>query len=254
MTINKHWYNGSEMSKEVPDYTQPVAYDAEGQPLYAHPPKKEVEQQFVHVTRSTEPVKLKVSKEVRDRHEQSLVRYPDLNLSEAEYMIMAVRRHPIAIVLPFTIGALLLGMALSFLFNYDLVIIALNLEGTLANPSVAILPVLLFSTLVIIGLYVVYFVYNNNRFFLTNESVIQRIQYSLFAFQEQTISLGEVEDVNYSQKGILQLLLNYGTIRLSTLGDEHTYQFPFVAHPKKHCATLNNAVEAYKNGRTVSGL
>lgn len=240
------------MNKETQDYSQPVAYDAEGRPLYAHPPKNEAEQQIVHVTRSTEPVKLKVSKEVRDRHEQSLARYPDLNLSEAEYMIMPVRRHPIAIFIPFTIGALLLGLVLSLLFNYDLVVIALNLEGSLADPSVAVLPVLLLSTLIVIGLYVVYFIYSNNRFYLTNESVIQRIQYSLFSFQEQTISLGEVEDANYSQKGILQLFFNYGTIRLSTLGDEHTYQFPFVAHPKTHCATLNNAVEAYKNGRTVS--
>ena len=69
--------------------------------------------------------------------------------------------------------------------------------------------------------------------------------------REQTVSLGSIEDASFKQNGILQTVLDYGTIRLSTEGQETTYVFRYVAHPKKQIATLNNAIEAFKNGRPV---
>ena len=102
-----------------------------------------------------------------------------------------------------------------------------------------------------IGGYIAYWVYTANKFFLTNESVIQEIQLGLFTHHEQTVSLANVEDASYDQHGIIQMMFNYGSIRLSTEGEETTYRFSFVANPKQQIATLNNAVEAFKNGRPV---
>ena len=95
-------------------------------------------------------------------------------------------------------------------------------------------------------------VYQANRFYLTNESVIQHIQTSLFSKKDQTISLANIEDASYRQQGILQTILNYGSIRLSTEGEETTYRFNFVANPKREVDKLNNAVEAFKNFRPVN--
>lgn len=89
-------------------------------------------------------------------------------------------------------------------------------------------------------------------FYLTNESVIQEIQTSIFSHTEQTVSLMNIEDASYNQRGVLQAMFNYGSIRLSTEGDETTYRFSFVANPKQEIATLNNAVEDFKNGRPVA--
>lgn len=94
-------------------------------------------------------------------------------------------------------------------------------------------------------------VYINNRFFLTNESVIQELQFGLFSRHEQTVSLLNIEDASFSQRGPLQAMFNYGSIRLSTEGDETTYRFDYVADPKREIAVLNNAIEAFKNGRPV---
>jgi hypothetical protein len=81
--------------------------------------------------------------------------------------------------------------------------------------------------------------------------VIQEIQVSLFSRHEQTVSLVNIEDASFRQQGIIQTMFNYGSIRLSTEGDETTYRFDYVADPKQQIATLNNAVEAFKNGRPV---
>lgn len=240
------------------EYAHPVAYDAEGQPLYAHPPVTSsppttpIQPQVVHQSRPADPVRQEVSPEVKLKHDRSKLEYPELNLSDQEYIITAIKRHPIGLFIPLAIGLLLVSLTLSLLFNYDILIQLFNLTGPAADPLVASVPILLFALLASLGTYVAYSVYNNNRFFLTNESVIQEIQVSLFTHNEQTVSLGNIEDASYTQQGIIQQLFNFGSIRLSTEGDETTYRFTYVANPKQHLATLNNAVEAFKNGRPVS--
>lgn len=239
-----------------PETPQPVAYDAQGRPLYAHPPMNptpaEPAQTVVHVARPLEPDHPVVSDEVQQKHDRSKQHYPFLNLSIGEYVIRAVRRHPIGLIIPLTIGTLLIAAALTLLVGYEELSVALVMTGPLSEASFVAVPILVFVALVAFSMFVSYYVYVNNKFFLTNESVIQEIQHTLFSRLEQTVSLANIEDASFTQHGILQQILDYGDIRLSTEGDETTYRFTYVAHPKEHIARLNNAVEAFKNGRPVS--
>lgn len=241
------------------DFQQPVAYDAEGRPLYAHPPQPQPQPQpqapvaapVVQVVRPHEPQSPVISIESQRRHDRSASMYPTLNLSAGEYVISAVRRHPIGLIIPLAMGTLLIGMTLAILFNYSYFVDRFLITGALADVSSVIVPMLIFVVLVILGMFVSYYVYVSNKFFLTNESVIQEIQTTLFARHEQTVSLGNIEDASFSQAGIMQQVFDYGDIRLSTEGDETTYRFSYVASPKNHIARLNNAVEAFKTGRPV---
>jgi len=176
-----------------------------------------------------------------------------LNLSDGEYIISAVRRHPIGLIIPLGIGTLIVAFALSILINYDLIVEGMALTGPLADIGTVAVPILVLIGIVGLAMFITYYVYVNNKFFLTNESVIQELQISLFSRQEQTVSLSNIEDASYTQLGVFQQILDYGDIRLSTEGDETTYRFTYVASPKTHIAQLNNAVEAFKNGRPVTG-
>ena len=49
-------------------------------------------------------------------------------------------------------------------------------------------------------------IYLQNHFYMTNESVIQEIQGSLFYRHEQTVSLGSIEDASFRQSGVIQTL------------------------------------------------
>ncbi|MGH7218144.1 MAG: PH domain-containing protein [Candidatus Microsaccharimonas sp.] len=206
---------------------------------------------IVHVARPIEPEQLEVSPERQKLHERSRRLYPFLNLSKGEYVIAAVRRHPIGIILPLAVGTLLIAAALSVLANYDIFSTTFQITGPLETAESIAVPILAFVGIVVLYMAVAYYVYTNNKFFLTNESVIQEIQTSLFSRQEQTVSLANIEDASFTQHGILQQILDYGDIRLSTEGDETTYRFSYVASPKNHIERLNNAVEAFKNGRPV---
>ena len=249
--------NDQPQNPEVPvNPPQPVAYDAQGRPLYAHPPAAPAASApqsptLVHVARSHEPEKMVISPERQKLHDRSKRHYPFLNLSEGEYVISAVRRHPIGAILPLAAGTLVIGIALAILFNYEAFVETLSITGPLADVATVAMPIWILVGVVGLIMAISYYVYSNNKFFMTNESIIQEIQTTLFSRQEQTVSLGSIEDASFTQHGVLQQILDYGDIRLSTEGDETTYRFSYVTSPKNHIAELNNAVEAFKNGRPV---
>ena len=221
---------------------QPVAYDKDGNPLYAQP-------QFVHYSRAVQPMEEHISPEVAKAHDESVKKYPRLNLSKSEYVLSAVYRHPIGLLKIWFVGLVLIA---AFLAVYAFTFMNPDSTSPLQNFAPAAASILaLMIILIIIGVFVATYVYNDNRFFLTNESVIQEIRNGLFSKNEQTVSLSNIEDASFKQGGILPVLLNYGMIRLSTEGDETTYRFSYVSNPKKQIAILNNAVEAFKNGRPV---
>lgn len=237
------------MSQEN-NHQKPVAYDEQGRPLYLHPPAN-VQPQVVHLARSTNPAKVHLSEEVKKKHTESKKRYPSLNISDGEYVISAVRRHPIGIV--FIIGSAAIFIAM-IIVMWILAFTSPLVPGFAIQPSAAPaanLLALLVCILTALIAWAAIAIYRGNKFYLTNESVIQELQTSLISRQEQTVSLENIEDASFTQKTILQQLLNYGSIRLSTEGEETTYQFSYVSNPKQQISVLNNAVEAFKNGRPI---
>lgn len=243
-------------SQDAPAQPQPVAYDTNGNPLYAAPPQVNTDNQqgpqIVHLSRAIAPEKQELSPEVKARHEKSMRDYPHLNLSPGEFIISAVRRHPIGLAVPVGLTIFLIALVASIVINYSLIVENMGLLTPPPLGAVAIFGLLLI-VLFGIGGYVAVWVYVNNKFFLTNESVIQELQTSLFVRKEQTVSLANIEDASYDQHGMIQMMFNYGKIRLSTQGDETTYRFDYVSNPKQQIAILNNAVEAFKNGRPIDG-
>lgn len=270
--------------QQSPGPIKPIAYDADGNPLYAAPqsqrttarpsgfsshvtnapepqeghnfnPQMRVqygnEPHVVHTTRSFEPRVNPIGPDLHARHEESKRLYPDLNLSEGEFVLTSVKRHPIGLIAPLaaTIAAVILLLAAWI--TYPSVATADQQTGQIIG--IGPISVVIFSLIILVGIfgYIAVWIYMRNTFYLTNESVIQEIQHGVFSKREQTVSLGSIEDASYRQFGILQSVFNYGTIRLSTEGEETTYRFHYVANPKKQIAILNNAIESFKNGRPV---
>ncbi len=203
----------------------------------------------MHATRNPEGANLSVSDKNQQLHQTSVKRYPQLNLSEGEFVVLDVKRHPIGLLLPvLATGFILFVMVVGLiLYPSD----TSTFATTIPTYEQVLIPALLLMTLVGIGGGIVIWVYLQNQFYMTNESVIQEIQHSLFSRHEQTVSLGSIEDASFKKSGILQTLLDYGTVRLSTEGEETTYRFAYVSNPRRHVAILNNAIESFKNGRPV---
>ena len=218
------------------------------------PSSPDGEPQVVYMARPVEPHRQTLSPEFQKRHEDSVKQYPRLNLSGGEYIISAIKRHPIGLF-PVWISTALVILAIVAIVAFLVAKADANghLVGTSMPATYLAIPALLISILALLFAFVGTIVYNANRFYLTNESVIQHIQTSLFSQREQTISLSNIEDASFNQDGILPHIFNYGLLRLSTQGDETTYRFTYASSPEKQIALLNNAVEDFKNVRPMEG-
>jgi uncharacterized membrane protein len=214
--------------------------------------------QMVYLARPSIPEEPEISEVAQLKHQDSKRLYPELNLSKGEFVISAVKRHPIGLVsiwfVTGLIALILVAMAVVLVNNRQVFTSALGISASGLTATAVLMPVLAVVALVVLGGFISSYVYAQNKFFLTNESVVQFIQVSLFSRKEQTISLANIEDASYRQHGILQHILGYGNIRLSTQGEETTYRFSYVANPRHQIALLNDAVEAFKNGRPITSL
>lgn len=228
----------------APDEIPGHNFDPQIRAQYANEPK------VVHAARKPESMNLTVSDENARRHDEAVKRYPHLNLSEGEFVVLDVKRHPIGLFMPVFATAITILALVAVMIIYPSESSSASM-ATLPTYDAIIWPLILMMLLVGIGGSIAIWVYLQNQFYMTNESVIQEIQHSLFSRHEQTVSLGSIEDASFKQNGILQVMLNYGTVRLSTEGEETTYRFTYVANPRNHVAILNNAIEAFKNGRAV---
>lgn len=189
-----------------------------------------------------------ITPEIQAKHEHSKRDFPQLRLSAGEYVIEEVDRHPIGIVSIWLFTGFILLVILSILPMYSMnqaFIAKLFLVeiSQLPNPALLTIPVLILAAFVTLGGIIATIVYRGNRFYLTTESVIQHVQYSLFNTKQQIVNLINVEDASMTQNGIIEQVLNYGTLRLSTQGEETIYHFRFVARPKKVVDDVNDAME-----------
>lgn len=210
-------------------------------------PHDEVE--VVQVTRSTDPVPVSVSPEAGRRHELSKQKYPFLNLTEGEYVILDVERHPIGLISIWAVVFILVGLV-TFAPVFFLTLPGIP-QATNSLIMQGFVIVGLLDLLFIVGGWIFTNVFNSNRLLLTNESLIQEVQTSPFSSQEKTINLENVKDVSFIQKGIIQELLGYGAIRGTTEGDGQEYYFSLVTNPKHQADTIANVIEAVKYGRPI---
>ena len=86
---------------------------------------------------------------------------------------------------------------------------------------------LILTTIIIIAVLVATMVHRNNKLIITNKRAMQMIMKSPTATSTNVIDLVSVEDASFSQNSIHERFLGYGTLRLSTVGDETTYTFPY---------------------------
>jgi hypothetical protein len=189
-----------------------------------------------------------ITPEVEVRHNESKHKFPHLSLSAGEYVIEEVRRHPIGLLSIWVIVGFLVLVALAIAPFYGanqafIAQIFMTTTEQLPSAVTVFVPSLLLTVLFFLGGVVATVIYNGNKFYITNESVVQFIQTGLFTTKQQVVNLINVEDASSERVNIIEHLLNYGTLRLSTQGEETVYHFRFVANPQRVVHAINDASE-----------
>lgn len=188
--------------------------------------------------------------EIVRRREKSLAKYPDVSLDNDEYVVVSVKRHYIGYVGTLIISLFLFIVLTSLWILLSFVRTKIVLpENIKANLSIFFLPII---ALLLVLSYVNYTVYKANKLIITNERALQWIVSGILNTKKQVINLESIEDISFTQVGVMQHLFNYGTIKLSTVGDESTYTFNFAPDPSKKAELLGDIVEACKKKEPIS--
>ncbi len=176
------------------------------------------------------------------RHERSKKDFPDLDLGEGEYVEFAFRRARIRLLI------ILLGISLSviiILLAFLLTLLGQSMLDEMGKNFMFIILASLLAAAVIIG-HVGLMIYRGNRLFITNKRIIQRIMNSPTSHSVNIIDLSAVEDASFHQDGILAAIFHYGTLRLSTIGDETTYTFKYSDISSKDLEAVTKMISAAK--------
>jgi hypothetical protein len=186
--------------------------------------------------------------EVQRRHQQCVQDYPYLHLSQNEFVIDVARRHIIGILGIWIISGLItiFALAVPVIYAANRANIASLFGGNAdALPSTVLLtiPMLVVVAFVLLGGWAASYVYSKNMLSLTNESLIQSIRYSLFNSTDKTANLRNIRDASYDQDGIFPRMFNYGTLTVTTEGNDQGYKLTFVKNPKVHAQAIVDAHE-----------
>lgn len=159
-------------------------------------------------------------------------------LEPGEELVTIVRRHPIGII----------GYYIEVFFGLLVVIVFFTfLMKSLGQSSTGLLlgVILLALTVLVFFLFVVTYVYRQNRLLVTDRSLVQVLQKSLFIRKVSRLSLSNVEDVSAESRGILASIFGYGTLLIQTAGALDNFEFPYCPNPTFYADQIIEARQRY---------
>lgn len=149
-----------------------------------------------------------------------------------EELVSEVRKHPFGLFMIFLTGVLVIlaVLAIGILGFVDLG------QQTGISEANSIRPILIIASFfLIIGAAIATmigaFLYVSNVIYVTSEKIAQVLYISLFNRKISQLSIGDVQDVTVTQKGILAHFFNYGTLIVETAGEQANYKFSYVPDP-----------------------
>ena len=158
------------------------------------------------------------------RHARSKKDFPHLKLEEGEYVELAFSRAKICLT------AIMVGTIAAFALILIVFIITMA-TGVLSSDAMGRNFLAVVFTTIIAVIFIAAIIslriYRGNKLFITIRRVMQFSMTSLVSSSVNIIDLSSIEDASFHQKNIFQKIFKYGTLRLSTVGDETTYTFPY---------------------------
>lgn len=181
----------------------------------------------------------------RIRHERSKKDFPGLKLDDGEYVEFFFRRAKIRLKLIW--GATFAGVVI-ILIGFLLVLVNQDSIDDMGRRFLFIILGALFTAAIVIWLLALK-LYNGNKLYITNMHVIQMVMNSPVSTSINMIDLKAVEDASFHQKNLFQKIFRYGTLRLSTVGDETTYTFPYSDITTDQLRAVTELISAAKKSR-----
>lgn len=168
-----------------------------------------------------------------------------IEFDQNERLVTEIRKDPVGLVIALVTG----GLITIALLVVSGVIANMNLDeffgagagGTIRNAAVVIC--LLGAVGAVIMTLIAAYLYVSNVIYVTNEKIAQVLYMSLFNRKISQLSIGDVQDVTVTQKGLLAHVFNYGELVIETAGEQQNYSFSYVPDPYQNARLIVGAHE-----------
>lgn len=172
-----------------------------------------------------------------------LSKSPDADMLEAGESIITVVQRSIIGLFGIYLVAIVAVVAIFTL------VIALS-PDTFNTDSPDISPML--SAIIVVGavllvliLFTATYIYRQSRLLITDRSLVQILQKSLFIRKVSRLSMADVEDVSAEERGILSSIFGYGTLTVQTAGEMENFVFTFCPTPQKYADQIIEARQKF---------
>jgi len=169
--------------------------------------------------------------------------HPMVVLQPGERIIAEIKRHPFGILSMYFAGAVAIGV-LFILAAFAPTLFSQNgLDGGNIG-GMFVIAALIISVGIGLILAIATTVYWQNRWVITDDSITQITQDSLFGRRTSQLSMENLEDVTVDQHGIIQTMFNFGTLKAETAGEHSKFFFLYCPDPNKYARLI---LEVHEN-------
>jgi uncharacterized membrane protein YdbT with pleckstrin-like domain len=174
---------------------------------------------------------------------EGVSKYPEEDMLEpGESVLTVVRRSFIGLLGIYLVAtaAILAILGLVVALSPD----TFNTNSVSISPALSAI-IILGATLLVLILSAATYIYKQSRLLVTNKSLVQVMQKTLFSRKVSRLSMSNVEDVSEEQRGFLASFFNYGTLTVQTAGTEDNFIFTLCPNPAKLADRIIEARQAY---------
>jgi hypothetical protein len=178
------------------------------------------------------------------RHGKEL--FPLIEFDEEEELVWEIRKHPFGLFIIYFTGTTITFIILALLvvgplaFSSDFLGLGINL-GVLR--PILIMVGFLLTLLSLVSTLIGAFLYTSDVVLVTSEKIAQQLHHSLFNKKISQLSIGDIQDVTVTKKGIFPTLFNYGTLVIETAGEQQNYTFTYTPNPYEASKAIVGAHE-----------
>jgi hypothetical protein len=174
-------------------------------------------------------------KGVSNRHEEDM-------LEPGECILTVVHRSVIGLIGIYLVAFVAVGAITTLLITLS--------PGTFDTSNSEIsgslsLVMTVAAVLLVLILFTTTYIYRQSRLLVTDRSLVQIMQKTLFIRKVSRLSMSNVEDVSEEQRGILASIFNYGTLTVQTAGEMENFIFPLCPNPARLADRIIEARQAY---------
>jgi len=166
--------------------------------------------------------------------------HPMVVLRPGERVICEIKRHPFGILSMYFSGAIAIIVA------FTLAAFAPNI---IQSDTDITMPAFLAASILSVGiaciLWIATSIYWQNRWIVTDDSITQITQDGLFGRRVSQLSMENLEDVTIDKSGIIQTMLNFGTLKAETAGERSKFMFPFCPDPATYARKILEVHETF---------